>query len=87
MSAVEGRVEGVRVVAVLVGARIESASSHEGPLAAHGHLEQAGGGQPPEFLSTHPSHGTRIQDLEARMPQALELQQQAKARGRNPRCS
>ena len=36
-------------------------------------MESAGGGsQPPEFLSTHPSHGTRIQQLEAWMPKALE---------------
>jgi Putative Zn-dependent protease, contains TPR repeats len=35
-------------------------------------MEQAGSVQPPEFLSTHPSHGTRIQQLEAEMPKALE---------------
>ena len=34
-------------------------------------MEQAGGGQPPEFLSTHPSHGTRIKDLQEWMPEAL----------------
>jgi predicted Zn-dependent protease len=31
------------------------------------------GGQPPEFLSTHPSHGNRIARLEELMPQALEI--------------
>ncbi|PYK57602.1 MAG: peptidase M48 family protein [Verrucomicrobia bacterium] len=35
-------------------------------------MENAGGAQPPEFLSSHPSHGTRIQQLEAEMPKALE---------------
>src|SRR5205085_9684240 len=35
-------------------------------------MEKAGRAQPPEFLSTHPSHGTRIQQLEAEMPKALE---------------
>ena len=35
-------------------------------------MESAGGNQPPEFLSTHPSHGTRIGALEALMPKALE---------------
>jgi predicted Zn-dependent protease len=35
-------------------------------------MEETGGRQPPEFLSTHPSHGTRVQQLEAWMPQALE---------------
>jgi Zn-dependent protease with chaperone function len=32
-----------------------------------------GGGGTPEFLSTHPSHETRIADLEARMPEALAI--------------
>ena len=35
-------------------------------------MENAGSAQPPEFLSDHPSHGTRIQQLEAEMPKALE---------------
>ena len=35
-------------------------------------LEGAGGNQPPEFLSTHPSHGTRIQALQTLMPKAVE---------------
>lgn len=36
-------------------------------------MEQASGGQkPPEFLSTHPSEGTRIAQLEKLMPEALK---------------
>jgi len=35
-------------------------------------MEQSNSGQPPQFLSDHPSHGTRIQQLESWMPQALE---------------
>lgn len=36
-------------------------------------MEQAGGGrQPPEFLSTHPAHGSRIARLQEIMPRALE---------------
>jgi len=35
-------------------------------------MENVGGAQPPEFLSSHPSHGTRIQQLQAEMPKALE---------------
>ncbi len=50
-------------------------------------MERAGGGEPPEFLSTHPSHGTRIQDLRARMPGAVLLQTGARERGHRPRCS
>lgn len=38
-----------------------------------------GGDGGPEFLSTHPSHQTRIQQMEALMPQALELQERAQA--------
>lgn len=49
-------------------------------------MERLGGGQPAEFLSTHPSHATRIQDLQNRMPQALALRKQAQASGRNPQC-
>ncbi|MEQ9097692.1 MAG: M48 family metallopeptidase [Imperialibacter sp.] len=32
----------------------------------------SGGGAPPEFLSTHPSHGTRIADLKAQIPEAMK---------------
>lgn len=49
-------------------------------------MDRLGGGQPAEFLSTHPSHATRIQDLQNRMPQALALRRQAQASGRNPQC-
>ena len=31
----------------------------------------AGGGSTPEFLSTHPAHDTRIQDIEKHLPEAL----------------
>lgn len=34
--------------------------------------ESSEGAQPPEFLSTHPSHETRIQALKEFMPQAME---------------
>ncbi len=50
-------------------------------------MERASQGQPPEFLSTHPSHGTRIADLYERMPEAQALQKQALAAGRRPRCA
>jgi predicted Zn-dependent protease len=32
----------------------------------------SGGGAPPEWLSTHPSHGTRIRQIEEWMPEALK---------------
>ncbi|MBA3846649.1 MAG: M48 family metallopeptidase [Planctomycetes bacterium] len=45
-------------------------------------MAQASGGrgQPPEFASTHPSHDTRIANLEAQMPRALaEYEKHARA--------
>lgn len=44
------------------------------------------GGQAPEFLSTHPSSSTRINDLNARMSRALGLYNQAQAQNRKPDC-
>lgn len=49
-------------------------------------MDQAAQGQPIEFLSTHPSHGTRIDNLNQHMNQALQLQQQAWQMGKQPRC-
>lgn len=36
-------------------------------------FEAYGGDRPPEFLSTHPSPGTRIQRLQSLMPAAMEI--------------
>jgi predicted Zn-dependent protease len=49
-------------------------------------MGRAGGGQPPEFLSTHPSHNTRIRDLNAHIPAALNLQGRASQQGKRPVC-
>lgn len=38
-------------------------------------MSQAGGAQPPEFLSTHPSHSTRIETLRENMDNALRVAQ------------
>jgi predicted Zn-dependent protease len=40
--------------------------------------ENSGGQSPPEFLSTHPSHDTRISDLNANMPKALKYYRASK---------
>ncbi len=42
-----------------------------------------GGDRPPEFLSTHPAPETRIQDLKALMPQALQVYRANKGRYAN----
>lgn len=39
-------------------------------------MQQASEGAPPEFMSTHPSHETRISRLEKSMPEALKIYQQ-----------
>ena len=43
-------------------------------------MAQAGGGQPPEFASTHPSHETRIRDIESFLPKALAEYEKGKGR-------
>jgi len=43
-------------------------------------------GAPPEFLSTHPSSDTRIQDLIRELPESLVRYNAAKEAGKNPHC-
>lgn len=50
-------------------------------------MSAAGGGQPPQFLSTHPSHETRIAALQAGIPDAMAAYEKARASGRNPGCA
>ncbi len=48
-------------------------------------MQKAGGGRVPEFLSTHPDSGKRIEFLESHMDHAMALYRQAKqARGEKP---
>lgn len=42
-------------------------------------MSQLGGAGPPEFLSTHPSHETRVEQLQELMPTALKEYEQARA--------
>lgn len=44
-------------------------------------MDEASRAGPPEFLSTHPAHGTRIQQLEALMPKAMEEYSRARPNG------
>ena len=36
--------------------------------------------QPPQFLSTHPGHASRIRDIEANLPKLMPLYDRANAR-------
>ena len=49
-------------------------------------MARAAGGQPVEFLSTHPGHETRVRALQAGMAEAMVLYRQARAGGRAPAC-
>ena len=49
-------------------------------------MAAAGGGGTPEFMSTHPSADTRIQDLKDNLDQTLPLYEAAKAQGKRPAC-
>ena len=49
-------------------------------------MAKAGGGNPPEFLSTHPSGKTRIEKLNKDMGEATKVYQKALARGVSPQC-
>ncbi|HZP42262.1 MAG TPA: M48 family metallopeptidase [Candidatus Binatia bacterium] len=46
-----------------------------GSLAFWQRMERGAGGSPPEFLSTHPSHGTREEQIRAWLPEALRYYQ------------
>jgi predicted Zn-dependent protease len=45
---------------------------HEAPKFWERMSSDSGGGAPPEWLSTHPSHSTRINDLNAAIPEAMQ---------------
>ncbi len=49
-------------------------------------MAAASKGQPVEFLSTHPSHETRSEELEERMGPALKTYETARSRGIHPNC-
>jgi predicted Zn-dependent protease len=45
-------------------------------------MSAAGGGQPPAWLSTHPDHQRRIQEIEAALPKVMPLYEAARATAR-----
>jgi len=55
-------------------------------IALWRNMSKSSKGQPPEFLSTHPSHSTRISDLQLHMSSAMQLYQRARNAGKRPAC-
>jgi predicted Zn-dependent protease len=49
-------------------------------------MSAQGGGQPPAWMSTHPSHDQRMGGLSAGMDAALSRYEQARQAGRTPNC-
>ncbi len=50
-------------------------------------MQAASGGEaPPEFMSTHPSSERRIRELQARVPEHMQISMQARSAGRTPDC-
>lgn len=58
-----------------------------GAVSLWRNMARVAGDSPPQFLSTHPSHETRLEDLQARMPAALAASRAARARGESPQCA
>lgn len=54
----------------------------QGAIELWHNMESSSTGQPPEFLSTHPSHGTRIRSLNANLDSALSVYQSIPTRQR-----
>jgi predicted Zn-dependent protease len=50
-------------------------------------MSAVGSGASPEFLSTHPSPKTRIEDLRKEMPEAMKLHYSALQTGKKPGCT
>jgi len=55
-------------------------------IALWNNMSAAGGAQPPVWMSTHPSHGQRIDGLEAAMDEAMARYERAHRAGRTPHC-
>jgi predicted Zn-dependent protease len=68
----------------LVGLELSARAGHD-PRAAVSvwqkmsrYAQGAGRGQPPQFLSTHPSNENRIREIEANLPKVLPLYREAR---------
>lgn len=64
----------------------KSGFNPEASIALWQNMSALSEGQPPEFMSTHPSHTSRIKDLQKQMVTAKPLYEKAKANGIRPAC-
>jgi predicted Zn-dependent protease len=55
-------------------------------IALWRNMAAVGGGEPLAFLSTHPSHDNRMEELAEDMEQAVAIYRRASAAGREPAC-
>lgn len=72
----------------IVGQRMMAQAGFD-PRAAVGlwqNMIAAGGGRPPQWLSTHPDPQSRIGELQSRAAQLVPVYEQARAAGRKPSC-
>jgi predicted Zn-dependent protease len=64
----------------------KSGFNPEASVSLWQNMSAAGGSQPPEFMSTHPSHASRIKDLQRQVATATPLYPRAQANGIKPVC-
>ena len=55
-------------------------------IALWRNMAAASKGQPPEWMSSHPAHDSRLRELQERRPRAERIREQAAAAGRKPDC-
>ncbi|MBS0336675.1 MAG: M48 family metallopeptidase [Proteobacteria bacterium] len=67
----------------LVGMELAARAGYDPRAAANvwRKMSELGGKQPPQFLSTHPAHATRIREIEANLPRVLPLYEAARQNG------
>jgi len=72
----------------VIGLRLmaQAGFNPEGAVALWENMAKAGGGSPPEFMSTHPSHSTRIENLRSKLPEVSPTYENAKRAGKINIC-
>ncbi|MCE8020951.1 M48 family metallopeptidase [Halomonas sp. MCCC 1A11036] len=72
----------------IIGLRLmaEAGFDPRASLELWDNMSAQGGARPPAWMSTHPSHGQRMQGLQAEMDNAMARYEQARQAGRQPNC-